>query len=100
VRFDPFQELDRLAAPSPGRPALLAMDADRRGDQFVVHFEQLSRQLFLGEGLDADTIAATYQDGVPTTTIPVAEKAKPRKVAIQTHNGSQPKAVDAVSAEH
>lgn len=43
---------------------------------------EFSRQLFLGETLDSDQIDASYQDGVLTVAIPVAEKAKPRKVAI------------------
>ena len=41
-----------------------------------------SRQLFLGEGLDRDHLSATYENGVLTLTIPVAEEAKPRKVEI------------------
>ena len=41
-----------------------------------------SRQLFLGEGLDADKIQASYNNGVLRLTIPVAEQAKPRKVQI------------------
>ena len=41
-----------------------------------------SRQLFLGEGLDAERIEATYDNGVLTLSIPVAEQAKPRKVEI------------------
>ncbi len=45
-----------------------------------------SRQLFLGDNLDTDKIDAHYEDGVLRLTIPVAEKAKPRKVAItNTH---------------
>ena len=45
-----------------------------------------SRQLFLGDNLDTDKIDANYEDGVLRLTIPVAEKAKPRKVAItNTH---------------
>lgn len=40
------------------------------------------RQLFLGEGLDADHVEAAYDDGVLTVTIPIAERAKPRKVEI------------------
>jgi HSP20 family protein len=43
-----------------------------------------SRQLFLGETLDTDHIEAEYLDGVLTLRIPVAESAKPRKVAINT----------------
>jgi HSP20 family protein len=41
-----------------------------------------SRQLFLGETLDADQIAASYNGGVLRLTIPVAEKAKPRRIPI------------------
>jgi HSP20 family protein len=42
-----------------------------------------SRQLFLGETLDPDRITANYRDGVLRLEIPVAEQAKPRKVAIK-----------------
>lgn len=45
------------------------------------------RQLFLGEGLDADRVEASYDSGVLTVTIPVAEQAKPRKVEISSGNG-------------
>ena len=45
-----------------------------------------SRQLFLGETLDADQIEATYHDGVLRLTIPVAEKAKPRRIKIASSN--------------
>lgn len=41
-----------------------------------------SRQLFLGDTLDADGIAADYRDGVLELRIPVAERAKPRKVTV------------------
>ncbi len=41
-----------------------------------------SRQLFLGESLDTERIRADYRDGVLRLTIPVAEKAKPRKIEI------------------
>jgi HSP20 family protein len=42
------------------------------------------RQLALGDGLDTDAIAATYANGVLTVTIPVAEKAKPRRIEINS----------------
>ncbi len=45
-----------------------------------------SRQLYLGENLDTEKIEANYHDGVLRLTIPVAEKAKPRRIEI-THNG-------------
>ncbi|MFD6070334.1 MULTISPECIES: Hsp20/alpha crystallin family protein [Amycolatopsis] len=41
-----------------------------------------SRQLFLGEALDTDNIAAGYEAGVLTLRIPIAEKAKPRRIEI------------------
>jgi HSP20 family protein len=43
-----------------------------------------SRQLFLGDQLDTEQIGANYADGVLRLTVPVAEGAKPRKVAITT----------------
>jgi HSP20 family protein len=41
-----------------------------------------SRQLFLGDSLDTEHIAAQYEAGVLTLRIPVAAKAKPRKIAV------------------
>jgi HSP20 family protein len=41
-----------------------------------------SRQLFLGDALDTTQIAASYDAGVLTLRIPVAEKAKPRRIAV------------------
>jgi HSP20 family protein len=41
-----------------------------------------SRQLFLGDTLDAEHISADYTAGVLTLRIPVAEAAKPRKIEI------------------
>lgn len=137
MRFDPFEELDRLAgsARSARRP-VMPMDAYRHGDQFVVSFDlpgadpdsvdltvekdvltvraernwrpqegdevlvserpqgSFTRQLFLGEGLDSDRIEARYEQGVLTVTIPVAERAKPRKVAVATGGAA---AVEATS---
>lgn len=48
-----------------------------------------TRQLFLGEGLDADKIQASYEQGVLRLTIPVAEEAKPRKVQITAGEGGR-----------
>lgn len=45
-----------------------------------------SRQLFLAETLDTERIEANYADGVLNLRIPVAESAKPRKVAIGTEH--------------
>jgi HSP20 family protein len=43
-----------------------------------------SRQVILGDSLDTERIEAAYNSGVLRLTIPVAEKAKPRKIAIST----------------
>jgi HSP20 family protein len=43
---------------------------------------KFSRQLFLGDSLDTDRIEATYDAGVLTVRIPVAEQAKPRKITV------------------
>jgi HSP20 family protein len=43
-----------------------------------------SRQLFLGDTLDTDRIDASYASGVLTLRVPVAERAKPRRVAINS----------------
>jgi HSP20 family protein len=40
------------------------------------------RQLNLGDGIDAERITANYENGVLSVTIPVSEKAKPRKVEV------------------
>ncbi|WP_033355508.1 Hsp20/alpha crystallin family protein [Kitasatospora aureofaciens] len=47
-----------------------------------------SRQVMLSDTLDPEGIAADYDSGVLTLKIPVAEKAKPRKIAI-SHEGSR-----------
>lgn len=49
--------------------------AERPSGEFV-------RQLFLGEGLDTGRIEATYDQGVLTLHIPVAERAKPRRIEV------------------
>ena len=52
-----------------------------------------TRQLFLGENLDSEHIAASYDRGVLTLRIPVAQAAKPRRVEIQS--GRQQQAIEA-----
>ena len=41
-----------------------------------------SRQLILGDNLDTERVSANYEGGVLSLRIPVAEKAKPRKIEI------------------
>lgn len=131
LRFDPFfPDVDRLmrqlwgSVPGgDGRPSLIAMDAWRHGDQFVVELDLpgiapdsidvnvdhdvltiqaerpepkegptwllaerpygvFRRRLSLSTDLATDKITADYTDGVLRVTIPVAETAKPRKIAV------------------
>ena len=48
-----------------------------------------SRQLILGDNVDLDKISASYHDGVLSLEVPVAEKAKPRKIAVESENGQR-----------
>jgi HSP20 family protein len=131
LRFDPFRDFDRAfeqLQQASRQQRSFPMDAYRRGDTFVVHFDlpgvdpssidltvdnnvltvradrrfeqeqgddilvterpqgRFTRQLMLGDQLDADRIEAGYDRGVLTLTIPVAERAKPRRVEITTQS--------------
>jgi HSP20 family protein len=59
---------------------------ERQADDEVIANERpqgtFTRQLFLGDTLDTSTVQASYDRGVLTVTIPIAETAQPRKVAI------------------
>jgi len=58
-----------------------------------------SRQMFLGDTLDTAHIAADYTDGVLTLKLPVAERAKPRRVPIShPRRDRADKAIDAIDA--
>lgn len=142
MRFDPFNELDRLTQQAFGgerRSPMMPMDAYREGEEFVVHFDvpgvdpssidltveknvltisarrhwepserqqvvaserphgTFTRQLFLGEGLDTDQLRASYDHGVLTVTVPIAEQAKARRVEVSSGDG-QAKAIAGRSA--
>ncbi len=76
---------------------VLSVSAERRWepaeDLQIVASERpqgnFNRQLFLGEGLDSDQVEASYENGVLSVTIPVAEQAKPRKVEISSGAGAR-----------
>ena len=53
-----------------------------------------SRQLVLGDNLDTEHISAVYDAGVLTLQIPVAERAKPRKLTVSA-KGDDRQAIDA-----
>jgi len=58
----------------------------RNGDWEMLATERpkghFSRQLVLGDNLDLERIEASYTDGVLRLNVPVAEKAKPRKITV------------------
>jgi HSP20 family protein len=57
-----------------------------------------TRQLVLGRSLDTDRLEASYHDGVLTVSIPVAEKARSRK--IQVTRADAPASVESRTIEH
>ena len=70
---------------------VLTVRAERRpidlGEQATAQLTErplgvFSRQLFLGDALDTEHIDASYHNGVLVLRIPIAEKAKPRKIQI------------------
>jgi HSP20 family protein len=74
---------------------VLTITAERRfnsneEDQIVVMERPqgtFSRQLFLSEALDTENIDATYEQGVLTLAIAVAERAKPRRIPVAAAGG-------------
>jgi len=54
-----------------------------------------TRQLQVGDALDTTKVAATYENGVLTLTIPMAESAQPRRIEVQTGGGQQQLSVGA-----
>ncbi|WP_028463342.1 Hsp20/alpha crystallin family protein [Nocardia sp. 348MFTsu5.1] len=52
-------------------------------------FGSYRRQLTLGEGIDPAAISAHYDNGVLSVTIPIAEKAKPRRIEIEHSDTSR-----------
>jgi HSP20 family protein len=71
------------------------------GDELVCNERRqgtFTRQLVLGNALDVDKIHATYENGVLTLTIPVAEQARPRKIEVATSGSSKQEAIPTTSS--
>ncbi|HEY2879918.1 Hsp20/alpha crystallin family protein [Nocardioides sp.] len=70
----------------------------RNGDWEMLASERprgvFSRQLVLGDNLDLDKIEAHYDAGVLRLSIPVAERAKPRKIEVSPGT-TEPAAIEA-----
>lgn len=140
LRFDPFRELDQVAASFWGdRAPVMPFDAVHRGDEVIASFDlpgidpdtlevrvernvltieaerpsdhregdevlaaerrhgSFSRRLLLGDSLDPDQVAASYDRGVLTVTIPVKQQAKPRKIPVAAGGASE--AIEARATE-
>jgi len=56
----------------------------REGESFRSErfFGRFSRTITLPAQVKADAVSATYTDGILTVTLPKAEEAKPRKIAV------------------
>ena len=53
------------------------------------------RQFTIGEDVEADGISASYDNGVLSVVIPIAERAKPRKITVESAADSGRRAVSA-----
>ena len=69
----------------------------RNGDWEMLASERprglFSRQLVLGDNLDLEHVRADYDAGVLRLQVPVAEKAKPRKIEVSTSGSSEQTAI-------
>ena len=66
--------------------------APQKGEQIVISERpqgRFTRRLAIGDGVDAEHVEASYEAGVLTVRLPVADQAKPRKVAINAGGGQQ-----------
>ena len=74
----------------------------REGQEWLVAERpvgRFTRQLFLGDNLDADRLEATYVNGVLEVRIPVAEQAKPRRISVGGGSGDGSHSIEATSTE-
>jgi HSP20 family protein len=84
---------------------VLTVTAERKfeigeGDEVIANERPqgtFTRRVLLGESLDTSRIEASYDHGVLTVTLPVAEQAKPRKIAVG--GAHQRDAIEARSTE-
>jgi len=129
MTFDPFRELDRVAASlldAQRGPRFMPIDLHKEGDHYVLSadlpgvdpgsidvdvdghlltiraerteahrdnsrwlaqelpFGSYVRRFSIGDDVDAEGISASYDNGVLSVMIPIAERAKPRKIEIES----------------
>jgi len=106
---DLFREGDQyvLSADLPGiDPSTVDLDVDGqlltiRAERFasanenakwLVHerpYGAYMRQFTLGDGVDVEGITANYEHGVLSVIVPMAERAKPRKIQVEAKAGGR-----------
>lgn len=74
----------RAERPAPNTEGVTYLSRERRTGTFL-------RRFTLGQSVDTSGITAGYDNGVLTVTVPVAEKAKPRKIEVGVASQSQSK---------
>lgn len=77
VDVDGGQLTIRAQRTADSREGVRWLARERGGGHFL-------RQFTLGEGVDLDGITASYDSGVLSVIIPVSERAKPRKITIDS----------------
>ncbi len=86
---------------------VLTLKASRRfqrneGDEVLANERPqgtYTRRVLLGDSLDTGRLEAAYDHGVLSITIPVAEQAQPRKIAVGGAGNTAPTAIEAESVE-
>ena len=86
---------------------VVTVRAERRpeyeeGDEVIVDERPLgtfTRQLFLGDNLDAKKLSADYGRGLLILTIPVSEESKPRRIPLGGQQQQQLTDSDSANAE-
>ena len=75
---------------------LLTIRAERHAPseqvQWLAHerpYGSYMRQFTLGDGVDAERITANYEHGVLSVIVPMAERAKPRKIQVEPRSGGR-----------
>ena len=117
--FRQFEQIMEQNFAGTRTPRTVPMTALRRGDTFIVDLDlpgvveddveltvernvgdeviiderpygEFTRQLFLGDNLDAGRMTADLRDGVLRLTIPVSEESKPRRIPLGSSGDQQP----------
>ena len=82
VDLDGGQLTIRAQRTADGREGVRWLARERGAGSFL-------RQFSLGDGVDLDAISASYESGVLSVIIPVSERAKPRKIEVESSDSRQ-----------